>query len=152
MLFRGLHSINLDAKGRMAMPTRFRKIIEDHCQGKMVVTIEPDGESLAIYPLNEFEEIERKVASLPSFHPATKNLKRTFIGHATEVNLDSSGRILVPQNLRSFVNLEKRVALVGQANKLELWNEDSWNETRNNLLKFNYDAEDLPDELKNLSL
>ena len=152
MLFRGLHSINLDAKGRMAMPARFRGIIEGHCQGQMVVTIDAEGESLVIYPLNEFEEIERKVAALPSFHPATKGLKKMFIGHATEVNLDSSGRILIPQNLRAFVGLDKRVALVGQANKLELWNEERWNEMRDGWLKQDYNVDDLPEDLKNLSL
>ena len=147
MLFRGLHSINLDAKGRMAMPARFRGIIEEYCQGQLVVTIDQDGESLVIYPLNEFEAIERKVASLSSFHPESRRLKNIFIGHATEVNLDGSGRILIPQNLRQFVGLDKKVALVGQGNKLAVWNE-----TRDGWLKHKVDVEELPDELKNLSL
>ncbi len=136
----------------MAMPARFRSIIESHCQGQMVVTIEQEGESLVIYPLNEFEEIERKISALSSFNPATKRLKKIFIGHATEVNLDSSGRILIPQNLRQFVELEKRVALIGQGNKLEVWNEDLWNSTRDAWLKQEIASEELPDELKNLSL
>lgn len=152
MLFRGLHSINLDAKGRMAMPARFRGIIEEYCQGQLVVTIDQDGESLVIYPLNEFEAIERKVASLSSFHPESRRLKNIFIGHATEVNLDGSGRILIPQNLRQFVGLDKKVALVGQGNKLAVWNDDVWNETRDSWLKHKVDVEELPDELKNLSL
>ncbi len=152
MLFRGLHSINLDAKGRMAMPARFRGIIEEYCQGQLVVTIDQDGESLVIYPLNEFEAIERKVASLSSFHPESRRLKNIFIGHATEVNLDGSGRILIPQNLRQFVGLDKKVALVGQGNKLAVWNDEVWNETRDGWLKHKVDVEELPDELKNLSL
>lgn len=152
MLFRGLHSINLDAKGRMAMPARFRSIIEEYCQGQLVVTIDQEGESLVIYPLNEFEAIERKVASLSSFHPESRRLKNIFIGHATEVNLDGSGRILIPQNLRQFVGLDKKVALVGQGNKLAVWNDEVWNETRDGWLKHKVDVEELPDELKNLSL
>jgi MraZ protein len=152
VLFRGLHAINLDAKGRMAMPARFRGIIEEYCQGQLVVTIDQDGESLVIYPLNEFEAIERKVASLSSFHPESRRLKNIFIGHATEVNLDGSGRILIPQNLRQFVGLDKKVALVGQGNKLAVWNDDVWNETRDSWLKHKVDVEELPDELKNLSL
>ncbi len=152
MLFRGLHSITLDAKGRMAMPARFRGIIDEFCQGQLVVTIDQDGESLVIYPLNEFEAIERKVAALSSFHPESRRLKNIFIGHATEVNLDGSGRILIPQNLRQFVGLDKKVALVGQGNKLAVWNDEVWNETRDGWLKHKVEVDDLPDELKNLSL
>jgi len=152
LLFRGLHSISLDAKGRMAMPARFRGIIEEHCQGQLVVTIDQDGESLVVYPLNEFEQIERKVAALSSFHPESRRLKNIFIGHATEVNLDGSGRILIPQNLRQFVGLDKKVALVGQGNKLAIWNDEVWNETRDGWLKHKVEVEELPDELKNLSL
>jgi len=152
VLFRGLHSITLDAKGRMAMPARFRGIIDEFCQGQLVVTIDQDGESLVIYPLNEFEAIERKVAALSSFHPESRRLKNIFIGHATEVNLDGSGRILIPQNLRQFVGLDKKVALVGQGNKLAVWNDEVWNETRDGWLKHKVEVDDLPDELKNLSL
>lgn len=152
MLFRGLNSINLDAKGRMAMPARHRDTINDHCQGKLVVTIESEGESLVIYPLNEFEEIQRKVESLSSFTPATKRLKRLFIGHATDVELDASGRILVPQELRAFVGLEKKVVLLGQGKKLELWDEDAWNEKRESWLKESADDAELSEELLNLSL
>ncbi|MFL2840398.1 MAG: division/cell wall cluster transcriptional repressor MraZ [Pseudohongiellaceae bacterium] len=152
LLFRGLHSITLDAKGRMAIPARFRGIVESHCQGQLVVTIDQDGESLVIYPLNEFVEIERKVAALSSFHPESKRLKNIFIGHATEVNLDSSSRILIPLNLREFVGLDKKAALVGQGNKLAIWNDEAWNKTRDNWLKHKVNTEELPDELRNLSL
>jgi len=79
LLFRGLNSINLDAKGRMAIPSRYRGTIDDHCQGKMVVTIEAtDGECLVIYPLNEFEEIQRKVEALPSFNATSKKTQGSF--------------------------------------------------------------------------
>jgi MraZ protein len=152
VLFRGEHPINLDAKGRMAMPARVRRVIEDHCQGEMVVTSDADRKFLVVYPLNEYEVIERKVAALSSFHPANIKLKNTFIGYAHEVNLDSSGRILVPQSLRSLVKLEKKVILRGQANKLELWNEDDWHKSMNDLLDQHFEVEELPDELKNLSL
>ena len=152
MLFRGLNAINLDAKGRMAMPARYRDTIASHCQGRLVITIESEGESLVIYPLNEFEEIQRKVENLSSFTPATKRLKRLFIGHATDVELDGSGRILIPQELRSFVGLEKRVVLLGQGKKLELWDEDAWNKNRESWLKESATDGELSDELLNLSL
>src|SRR5690554_4931315 len=136
----------------MAMPARYREVIGQHCQGQMVVTIESDGESLVIYPRNEFEEIQRKVEALSSFTPATKRLKRLFIGHATDVELDSSSRILIPPELRSFVGLEKKVILLGQGTKLELWDEATWNARREEWLKESNSDEELSDELLNLSL
>ena len=153
MLFRGLTSINLDAKGRMAIPSRYRGIIDDHCQGKMVVTIEAtDGECLVIYPLNEYEEIQRKVEALPSYSALSKRMKGLFIGHATDVELDSSGRILVQPTLRSYVGLEKKVVLVGQGKKFELWDEDAWNSKRESWLNQDSAAEEIPEEIKGLSL
>lgn len=134
------------------MPSRYREIIDQHCKGQMVVTIESDGESLVIYPRNEFEEIQRKVEALSSFTAATKRLKRLFIGHATDVDLDASGRILIPPELRNFVGLEKRVVLLGQGTKLELWDEAIWNARRDEWLKESNSDEELSDELLNLSL
>lgn len=151
-MFRGLNTINLDAKGRMAMPARYRELIDQHCQGKLVITIEDEGESLVIYPLNEFEEIQRKVEALSSFHPVSKRLKRLFIGHATDVELDGSGRILVPPALRGYVGLEKKAVLVGQGKKLELWDEDVWNANREKWLQEKNDVAELSEELQNLSL
>lgn len=153
MLFRGLNAINLDAKGRMAIPSRYRTIIDEHCQGKLVVTIEAtDGACLVIYPLNEFEDIQRKVEALPSFYDQSKRLKGLFIGHATDVELDSSGRILIPPTLRSYVGLEKKVVLVGQGRKFELWDEDAWNAKRESWLSQDETTGEIPDELKGLSL
>jgi len=153
VLFRGLNSINLDAKGRIAIPSRYRGIVNEHCQGKMVVTIEAtDGECLVIYPLNEYEDIQRKVEALPSFSPTAKRLKGLFIGHATDVELDSSGRILVPPTLRTYVGLEKKAVLVGQGKKFELWDEDSWNAKREGWLNQETTEEEIPEEIKGLSL
>jgi MraZ protein len=153
VLFRGLNSINLDAKGRMAIPSRYRGIVDEHCQGKMVVTIEAtDGECLVIYPLNEYEEIQRKVEALPSYSAMAKRLKGLFIGHAADVELDSSGRILVPPTLRSYVNLDKKVVLVGQGKKFELWDEDAWNAKRESWLSQAAAGEEIPEEIKGLSL
>ncbi len=151
-MFRGLNSINLDAKGRMAIPVRYREIIENHCQGKIVITIEEEGESLVIYPLNEFEEIQRKVENLSSFHPVSKRLKRLFIGHATDVELDRSGRILIPPTLRAYIELDKKATLIGQGKKLELWSEDVWNSKRDSWLKETNNDSELSEELQSLSI
>jgi len=119
----------------------------------MVITIEAtDGECLVIYPLNEYEEIQRKVEALPSYSAISKRLKGLFIGHATDVELDSSGRILVPPTLRSYVGLEKKVVLVGQGKKFELWDEDAWNAMRESWLNQEPSEEEIPEEIKGLSL
>ncbi|MEX2367112.1 MAG: division/cell wall cluster transcriptional repressor MraZ [Pseudohongiellaceae bacterium] len=152
LLFRGLNTINLDAKGRMAMPARHRDTIDTHCQGHLVITIEEEGHSLVIYPLNEFEEIQRKVENLSSFHPVSKRLKRLFIGHATDVELDGSGRILIPPALRTYVGLDKKAVLLGQGKKLELWDEETWNKNRELWLQETNNLSELSEELQNLSL
>lgn len=137
----------------MAIPSRYRGTINDHCHGEMVITIEAtDGECLVIYPLNEYEEIQRKVEALPSYSAISKRLKGLFIGHATDVELDSSGRILVPPTLRSYVGLEKKVVLVGQGKKFELWDEDAWNAMRESWLNQGPSEEEIPEEIKGLSL
>lgn len=151
-MFRGLSTINLDAKGRMAMPARYRDFIDSHCQGKLIVTIEERGDCLVIYPLGDFEEIQRRVEALPSLDPAAKRLKRIFIGHATDVELDGSGRILIPPTLRGYIGLEKKAVLVGQGKKLELWDEETWNGNRETWLQEKNDIAQLSEQLQNLSL
>jgi len=128
-LFRGVNHLTLDAKGRMAMPSRYRDRLVQRCDGQMVVTVDPDH-CLLLYPLPEWEEIERKLVRLPSLNPAARRLQRLLIGHATECELDSHGRILVPPPLREFAGLDRRVVLIGQGNKFELWDEATWSERR----------------------
>jgi MraZ protein len=151
-MFRGLNPVSLDAKGRLAMPAKYREIIDAQCQGRLVVTIEDEGQSLVIYPVDEFEKIQQVVMSLSSFDPATKRLKRIFVGHATDVELDGSGRILIPPTLRGYVDLDKKAILVGQGNKLELWSEEVWEGQRDGWLKEKVELGTLPEVLKNLSI
>jgi MraZ protein len=152
-LFRGVNSINLDEKGRLAMPTRYRAELRECCDGQLVVTVGLD-KCLALYPLPEFEEIERKLVKLPSLNKQAKRLQRLLIGHATECELDGQGRFLIPEPLRRFAGLEKRLALVGQGNKFEIWDEDLWNSNRDQWIEDerSENMEDLPPELGSLSL
>lgn len=152
MLFRGLNTVSLDAKGRLAIPSRHRDTIQSYCEGHLVVTIEHDGDCLAIYPVNEFEDLQRKIDALSSFDGRVKRLRRLFIGHATDVDLDGNGRILVPQDLRKYINLDKKAVLVGQGKKLELWDEEAWNARRESWLKDSADEGEVSDQLLNLSL
>lgn len=151
-MFRGVNSLNLDAKGRMAMPTRYRQRLVDSCDSQMVVTVDRDH-CLLLYPLPEWELIERKLAKLPSFNKQARRLQRLLIGHATEVEMDGAGRLLLPPLLRDFATLEKRAVLIGQSNKFEVWSESLWNERRDAWLAEDDESElDLPADMESLSL
>jgi MraZ protein len=124
-VFRGVSTLSLDAKGRLAMPARYREQLQACCAAHLVVTIDTDR-CLLIYPEPNWREIERKLEKLPSFNPTARKLQRLYIGHAHDVDMDSQGRVQLPPELRQFANLDKRVALIGQSNKFELWDEDTW--------------------------
>lgn len=150
-MFRGVSSLNLDSKGRLAIPTKYRETLVQHCNGRMVLTVDRDH-CLLLYPLPDWEEIERKLVKLPSFNVQARRLQRLLIGHATECEMDGNGRILLPPPLREFAALEKAVVLIGQGNKFELWNEATWNTQRAEWLAATGNGEDLPAEMESLSL
>ena len=149
-MFRGPSKITLDAKGRLAIPTRFRDRIASRCDGQLVATADRDH-CLLIYPLPDWEEIERKLVRLPSLDKRAQRLKRLMLGHAVEVDMDGHGRILVPKELREFASLDRQVMLIGQGNKFELWDEEHWVERRDEWLEEGDDYTDLSQELEQLS-
>lgn len=151
-MFRGVQHINMDAKGRLAMPARQREPLLQQCEGQIVVTIDTQTRCLAIYPLPEWERIERDIQNLPALKPAVKRFQRLMLGYATDVELDGNGRMLLPQPLRDYARLEKKLVLVGQGNKLELWSEELWLAEREQALLESGPEADLPDELMSLTL
>ncbi len=152
-MFRGVNGINIDVKGRIVVPTRYRERLQES-RSCIVLTIDTEEKCLLLYPLTAWEDIENKLAQLPSFNPAARRIQRLLIGHATEVELDSHGRILLPPLLREYAGLSKRAMLVGQGKKFELWDETQWQTRRDQWLsEESSDAEaGLPDEVKKLSL
>lgn len=153
-MFRGVNALNLDSKGRLAIPTRYRDELVRAAQGHVVITVNPVDQDhcLLLYPLPEWEEIERKLVKLPTLNAATRRLQRLLIGHATELELDGNGRILPPPPLREFAALDKAVVLIGQGNKFEIWDEAKWNTRRAEWLSETGGGGELPDELGSLSL
>ncbi|SIT66831.1 MraZ protein [Ectothiorhodosinus mongolicus] len=129
MMFRGVTNLNVDVKGRLAMPSRYRESLVELCRGQLVLTVDRDG-CLLVYPLPEWERIERSLMSRPNMNRQVRRLQRLLVGHATEVELDGQGRILLPPPLREYAGLEKRAVLVGQGNKFELWDEEKWAQSR----------------------
>ena len=150
-MFRGVAHINLDAKGRIAFPSRYRERLQQMCDGVLVMTVDRDH-CLLVYPLPEWETIEQKLVNLPGLNRTARRLQRLLIGHATECQLDGNGRILVPPPLREFAGLDKRTVLIGQGNKFELWDENEWFSRRKEWLAEAADEDDLPAELEALSL
>ena len=153
-MFRGINGVNIDAKGRFVMPTRYRERLQLDSKSSVVLTIDTEERCLLLYPLPEWEEIEKKLSALPSFNPAARRIQRLLIGHATDVEMDAQGRILLPPLLREYAGLTKASVLVGQGKKFELWDEAHWDESRGRWLQeeSNSDEAELPDEVKSISL
>jgi MraZ protein len=151
-MFRGANAITLDTKGRLAMPVRFREQIVERSHGRLVVTVDRADRCLLIYPLPDWELIEQKLVKLPTLNPATRRLQRLMIGHATEIELDGNGRMLIPPTLREYAGLSRQAMLIGQGSRFELWDAAHWNERREHWLQVDEKDEPLPPELESLSL
>jgi len=150
-MFRGVNKLTLDAKGRMVMPTRYRERLLERCGGNLVITVDKD-QCLLIYPLPDWEEIERKLMRLPTLNPQARRLQRLMVGHATDLELDGHGRVLLPASLREYGLLTRDAVLIGQGVRFELWDEARWNERRDEWLASEDTTTDLPAELETLSL
>jgi MraZ protein len=148
-MFRGITQLSLDAKGRLAIPARYRGELTSSCAGHLIVTVDP-SKCLLIYPQPAWEPIEQKLNKLSSFESKTRNLQRLLVGNACDVEMDAAGRILVSPPLRQFASLSKDVVLVGQGAKFELWDETQWNLQIENALTFK--DGDMPPELDGFSL
>lgn len=152
-MFRGINAVNLDAKGRMAVPTKYRDRLVQDCAGKLVLTIDTESSCLLLYPLPEWEVIETKLQALPSFNHSARRIQRLLIGHATDIEMDGNGRLLLPPLLRDYAELGKKIVLIGQGKKFEIWDEQQWNEGRDRWLADEASkVDELPEEMKSLSL
>lgn len=151
-MFRGISNVNLDAKGRLGLPLRYREELTVNNIEQLVITIDTNHKCLLLYPLREWDRIEREIESLSSFEQMSRRVKHLLIGHATDLDLDNSGRILIPRELRCYADLEKHVSLVGQGKKLEIWDQSAWVAQRELWLSDPVTAQELPDKLKALAL
>ena len=134
------------------MPARYRERLLEGCGGRLVVTVDRDH-CLLVYPLPEWEIIETKLVELPSLNKTARLLQRLLIGHATELEMDAQGRILLPAMLREYADLKKKAVLIGQGKKLEIWDEDTWTESQGEWLEtVNADDGELHSALEELSL
>ena len=135
------------------MPVRYREVFVLQSAGQLVITIDAMDPCLCVYPLPEWELIEAKLRELPSLREEVRRLQRVLIGNAVDLELDSSGRFLVPPLLRAHAGLDKRAMLVGQLNKFQLWSEDAWVAIADaDLAAIKQRPGDLPGELRDLIL
>lgn len=148
-MFRGIAQLNLDSKGRLAVPARHRELLLERCGGHVVVTADADR-CLLIYPLPDWELIQQKLEGLSNLDARVRELQRRLIGFAVDVDMDGAGRVLISPALRQFAQLDKNVVLVGQGKKFELWNKDSWEQLIERAGGFG--AAGLPPELEGFSL
>lgn len=152
-MFRGANAINLDVKGRVAVPTRYRQLLLDDCQGQLVCTIDTQQSCLLLYPLTEWEEIELKLSKLSSMNPHERRLQRLLLGYATEGEMDKSGRFLLSAPLRQHAGLQKEIMLVGQLNKFEIWDAQVWHDQVENDIEMEKTADfELTERLQEFSL
>jgi MraZ protein len=134
------------------MPSRYRDELVSRSAGQLIITIDAIDPCLCVYPLNEWELIEAKLRELPSLREENRRLQRLLIGNAVDLELDGSGRFLVPPRLREYAGLDKRAMLVGQLNKFQLWDEDAWNALADADLAAIKQPGALPDQLQDLIL
>lgn len=151
-VYQGSNSISMDAKGRMAIPTRVRESLVESCAGKIVITANPEAQGgercLWVYPEPQWLEILPTIEALPTFNKVARRTQRLLIGYATQLELDGNGRVLVPPTLREYAGLDKKLMLVGQGKKLELWSEERWMAWIDDA----GDDDEIPAEMQSLSL
>ena len=148
-MFQGATQVNLDAKGRMAIPTRARDPLTLGGSVKLVLTAHPDG-CLLLYPYPAWEPIRQKVMAFPSLDRQASLWKRLLVGFAEEVEPDAAGRLLVSPELRDFAHIARAVMFVGQGSHFEIWDLDSWNQQLETLRTGGNPA--LPPGMENFSL
>ncbi|MEM1436730.1 MAG: division/cell wall cluster transcriptional repressor MraZ [Pseudomonadota bacterium] len=133
-MFRGIANATLDAKGRMPLPARFREQVIERCGGRVILTTDLSEKCLLLYCEQDWDELQRTVDELPNLSSNARKLQRLLIGHASDLELDGSGRLLVSPFLRELAELEKKVVVVGQTRKIEIWSEDNWQRNTAELL------------------
>jgi MraZ protein len=145
-MFSGVSSLNLDSKGRLAIPAKHRDALLVQAQGKLIITADPAG-CLLVYPEPAWLPIRDQLNQLTG---VKANIRRFVVGQAEEIEMDASGRVLIPARLRQVAKLDKEVALVGMGNKFELWDDAKWIATTEAIMAM--DAQELENNMEGILL
>lgn len=141
-MFLGQYSHNVDTKGRLAIPAKFRAELK-----KAVVTRGLDN-CLFLYPQKEWQKIAEKIAAAPISKANARGFSRFMLAGAMEVEFDKQGRIILPEYLRQFASLDKTVVIAGMYNRLEIWDESKWNKYNTQTEKNSGDIAEALDNLE----
>ncbi|MGD9366300.1 MAG: division/cell wall cluster transcriptional repressor MraZ [Desulfobacteraceae bacterium] len=148
-MFRGSSAHNLDAKGRIIIPSRFRDVIRTN-GGDVLMITRMDG-SLFAYALNEWSKIEERILALAEKSDHMRRFRRVFVGGAFECNCDKQSRVLIPPTLRGYANLKKEIVLVGVLDHFEIWSKENW-EKENEAMELDMSKEEVRNEISRLGL
>jgi MraZ protein len=146
-MFQGATGLNLDAKGRLAVPTKLRGPLQSGPNSKLVLTAHPH-KCLVLFPVLAWEPIRARIMTFSSFDSQLSRWKRLLVGFAEELELDAAGRLLISPALRKYASLEKQLVLVGQGSHFELWSEEAWE----GQLEFDVGADQLPPGVEDFAL
>lgn len=143
-MFIGEYTHTIDEKRRLAIPSKFRRAL-----GKKAVITRGLENCLVLYPLQEWEALAKKLASLPTSRGEARGFTRLMLAGAMDVSLDSLGRILIPEYLTKYAVLKKNVAVIGLGNRIEVWDEKKWQEYK---AKTETKVEDIAERLEELGI
>ena len=142
MVFQGASSLTLDGKGRLSMPTRHRDLLSATAQGLLTITKHPHG-CLMVFPRPEWDLFRDRIAALPM---SAQWWKRIFLGNAMDVELDSTGRILISPELRTSAGIAKDTILLGMGSYFELWDKTAYETQESKAMQ-----EQMPEVFKDFS-
>lgn len=125
-MFRGFNPINMDAKGRIAIPSRYREQLMQASNGQLVANMHLRKTCLVLYPLPVWEQVQTELESLSTLKADTGSLRRMMFAYASDIEMDGSGRVLLANGLREHAKLEKKIVLAGAGRNLEIWSEELW--------------------------
>lgn len=141
-MFIGQSFQNLDSKGRLSIPSKFREVLSNKYSSRLVLTyFDP---SIVAYPTEEWLGVEEKLRQLSTIQKDIRDFIRIIYSNASECSLDNQGRILIPPALRDFAGLQREVAMLGIMNKIEIWSKHRWDEFSEGVKE---KAKTLPDKL-----
>jgi MraZ protein len=141
-MFQGPSALSLDAKGRLAVPTRHREVLSATAAGQLTITRHPDG-CLMIFPRPEWEKFRERIAQVPM---TAQWFKRVFLGNAMDVEMDATGRILIAPELRAATNISKDTLMLGMGNYFELWDKATYEAKEAKAMD-----QEVPDQFKDFS-
>lgn len=130
-MFRGRYEHTMTNTGRVSVPSKFREVCRDK-YGEESFVITNFDKCLVAYPLNEWNEIEKKVSELPQFRQDVVSFLRYLMGGAVDCNVDGQGRVLIPQSLRNHAKIDKEVVMIGMLKKFEIWAKEIWEQEESN--------------------